>query len=100
MKTLIIPCVVVMFFLPSSLIFSQEQASTSATVPTATFQENFSTMLSTFPQKVLATVNTIVVNSTNASSAAEIKDSLLKKDNVALQMGMWSSGGGSISAKS
>ena len=40
----------------------------------------------------LSTINSVVLQSTNASSATTPFDSTARKDNLALQMGMWESG--------
>jgi hypothetical protein len=56
-------------------------------------------MLSTFPQAVLSTINSVVLQSTNASSATTPLDSTARKDNLALQMGMWQSGSVGVGVK-
>jgi hypothetical protein len=113
MKTLIIPALAAFYLVFSSNLFAQDQQSSTATVvvpiaaPVVTpapvnvssTADAFSKMLSTFPQRVLSTINTIVVQSTNATSAGEQKDSLLKKDNLALQLGLLNSYQGGIGVK-
>lgn len=71
-----------------SLNVSSVQAQSSTVTTSATFSD----MLSTFPQAVLSTINSVVLQSTNASSATTPFDSTARKDNLALQMGMWESG--------
>lgn len=107
MKTLIIPCistiiVIILTLYPASALAQSTEATVQATTATqspTTFQDNFSAMLSSFPQKVLSTVSSIVVNSTNATSASEVKDSLWKKDNFALGMGLFNSSSVGIGGK-
>jgi hypothetical protein len=67
-------------------------ASVQAQPSTVTTSATFSDMLSTFPQAVLSTINSVVLQSTTASSATTPFDSTARKDNLALQMGMWQSG--------
>lgn len=111
MKTLSISFILVCSLCCSIPTFAQEQqaataanitVSTSSTLApstSATFQEAYSRMLDTFPQKVLSTIGTILENSTNSTSAGEQKDSLLKKDNLALQGELSLSGAITIGAK-
>ncbi len=73
-------------------LFSLNVASVQAQSSTVTTSATFSDMLSTFPQAVLSTINSVVLQSTNASSATTPFDSTARKDNLALQMGMWQSG--------
>lgn len=73
-------------------LFSLNVASVQAQPSTVTTSATFSDMLSTFPQAVLSTINSVVLQSTNASSATTPFDSTARKDNLALQMGMWQSG--------
>lgn len=73
-------------------LFSLNVASVQAQPSTVTTSATFSDMLSTFPQAVLSTINSVVLQSTNASSATTPFDSTARKDNLALQLGMWESG--------
>lgn len=73
-------------------LLSLNVASVQAQSSTVTTSATFSDMLSTFPQAVLSTINSVVLQSTNASSATTPFDSTARKDNLALQMGMWESG--------
>ncbi len=66
--------------------------SVQAQPNTITTSATFGDMISTFPQAVLSTINSVVLQSTNATSAAPLLDSTARKDNLALQMGMWESG--------
>lgn len=73
-------------------LLSLNVASVQAQPSTVTTSATFSDMLSSFPQAVLSTINSVVLQSTNASSATTPFDSTARKDNLALQMGMWQSG--------
>lgn len=73
-------------------LLSLNVASVQAQSITVTTSATFLDMLSTFPQAVLSTINSVVLQSTNASSATTPFDSTARKDNLALQMGMWQSG--------
>lgn len=73
-------------------LLSLNVSSVQAQPSTVTTSATFSDMLSTFPQAVLSTINSVVLQSTNASSATTPFDSTARKDNLALQMGMWQSG--------
>ena len=73
-------------------LFLQNVSPMQAQTSTITTSATFGDMISTFPQAVLSTINSVVLQSTNATSAAPLLDSTARKDNVALQMGLWESG--------
>lgn len=80
-------------------LLSLNVASLQAQSSTVTTSATFSDMLSTFPQAVLSTINSVVLQSTNASSATTPLDSTARKDNLALQLGMWWSSRAGIGMK-
>ncbi len=64
-----------------------------------TTTNTISYMLESFPKGILSTINSVIAYSTTASSLTTEFDSLARRDNLALQLGMWQAGRGGIGTK-